>query len=125
MIVDISAVVVGDIFVVRPGEQIPVDGDVIEGHSAVNESALTGESIPADKEVGDKVSAGTMNTSGYLKCVATRVGEDTTLAKIIKFVEEAQSKKAPISKTNRCFFLVRYSFIWPELPWQPSQRFPR
>ena len=98
MIVDISAVVVGDIFVVRPGEQIPVDGDVIEGHSAVNESALTGESIPADKEVGDKVSAGTMNTSGYLKCVATRVGEDTTLSQIIRMVSEASATKAPIAK---------------------------
>ena len=98
MVVDISAVAVGDIFVVRPGEQIPVDGEVIEGHSAVNESALTGESIPSDKEIGDRVSAGTMNTSGYIKCVATRVGEDTTLSQIIRMVSEASGTKAPIAK---------------------------
>lgn len=97
-VVDIGSVVVGDIFVVRPGEQIPVDGQVVEGHSAVNESALTGESIPSEKEVGDKVSAGTINTSGYLKCVAIRVGEDTTLSQIIRLVTDASGTKAPIAK---------------------------
>ena len=98
VVVDINAVVVGDMFVVRPGDQIPVDGEVVEGHSAVNESALTGESIPSEKEVGDKVSAGTINTSGYLKCVATRVGEDTTLFQIIRLVTDASGTKAPIAK---------------------------
>ena len=98
VVVDINAVVVGDMFVVRPGDQIPVDGEVVEGHSAVNESALTGESIPSEKEVGDKVSAGTINTSGYLKCVATRVGEDTTLSQIIRLVTDASGTKAPIAK---------------------------
>ena len=98
VVVDISAVVVGDIFIVRPGEQIPVDGEVVEGHSAVNESALTGESMPAEKDLGDRVSAGTMNTSGHLKCKATRVGEDTTLAQIIRMVSDAGATKAPIAK---------------------------
>ena len=88
----------GDIFVVRPGENIPVDGCIIEGNSAVNESALTGESIPVDKEVGDMVSAATINQSGYIKCEATRVGEDTTLSQIIKMVSEAAATKAPIAK---------------------------
>ncbi len=88
----------GDVFVVRPGENIPVDGVVLEGTSAVNESALTGESIPVDKAVGDKVSAATTNQSGFLRCEATRVGEDTTLAQIIKMVSDAAATKAPIAK---------------------------
>ena len=87
-----------DVFVVRPGENIPVDGVVLEGTSAVNESALTGESIPVDKAVGDKVSAATTNQSGFLRCEATRVGEDTTLAQIIKMVSDAAATKAPIAK---------------------------
>ncbi len=88
----------GDIFLVRPGEQIPVDGIVLEGQSAVNESALTGESIPVDKESGASVSSGTMNASGFLKCEATRVGEDTTLSQIIRMVSDASATKAPIAK---------------------------
>ncbi len=88
----------GDIFIVRPGESIPVDGVVLEGGSAVNEAALTGESIPVDKAVGDIVSAATVNQSGFLKCEATRVGEDTTLANIIKMVSDAAATKAPIAK---------------------------
>ena len=88
----------GDIFLVRPGDHIPVDGIVLEGHSAVNEAALTGESIPANKEIGDAVSSGTVNQSGFLKCEATRVGEDTTLAQIIRMVSDAASTKAPIAK---------------------------
>ncbi len=88
----------GDIFVVRPGENIPVDGVVVDGSSAVNESALTGESIPVDKEIGSSVSAATINQSGYLKCEATRVGEDTTLSQIIQLVSDAASTKAPIAK---------------------------
>ncbi len=88
----------GDIFVMRPGENIPVDGIVIEGSSAVNESALTGESIPVDKAVGDEVSAATVNRSGFLKCEATRVGEDTTLSQIIQMVSDAAATKAPIAK---------------------------
>ena len=87
-----------DIFVVRPGENIPVDGVILEGHSAVNESALTGESIPVDKEAGDPVSAATVNQSGFLRCRATRVGEDTTLAQIIQMVSDAAATKAPIAK---------------------------
>lgn len=96
--VEIEDVKKGDIFVVRPGENIPVDGVVIEGESAVNESALTGESIPVDKKTGDKVSSATMNQSGFLKCEATRVGEDTTLSQIIKMVSDASATKAPIAK---------------------------
>lgn len=96
--VPISQVKKGDIFVVRPGEKIPVDGIVLEGNSAVNESALTGESIPVDKEAGDNVSAATMNTSGFLKCEATRVGEDTTLSQIIQMVSDAAATKAPVAK---------------------------
>lgn len=88
----------GDIFAVRPGENIPVDGVVIEGESAVNEAALTGESIPVDKFKGDNVSAATINSSGYLRCEATRVGEDTTLSQIIKMVSDAAATKAPIAK---------------------------
>lgn len=88
----------GDIFVVRPGENIPVDGVIIQGSSAVNESALTGESIPVDKETGDQVSAATINQSGFIKCEATRVGEDTTLSQIIQMVSDAAATKAPIAK---------------------------
>ncbi len=88
----------GDVFVVRPGENIPVDGVVIEGNSAVNEAALTGESIPVDKEAGSQVSAATLNQSGFLKCEATRVGEDTTLSQIIQMVSDAAATKAPIAK---------------------------
>ena len=96
--VPIAQVKKGDLFVVRPGENIPVDGLVLEGSSAVNESALTGESIPVDKATGDKVSAATTNQSGFLKCEATRVGEDTTLAQIIRMVSDAAATKAPIAK---------------------------
>ena len=96
--VSIADVQKGDVFVVRPGENIPVDGVVLEGISAVNESALTGESIPVDKAAGDKVSAATTNQSGFLRCEATRVGEDTTLSQIIKMVSDAAATKAPIAK---------------------------
>jgi len=96
--VGIDEVRPGDVFVVRPGEHIPVDGVVLEGVSAVNEAALTGESIPADKAEGDTVSAATLNQSGFLKCRATRVGEDTTLSQIIKMVSDAAATKAPIAK---------------------------
>ena len=96
--VPVEQVVKGDTFVVRPGENIPVDGIVLEGVSAVNEAALTGESIPADKEPGDQVSAATVNQSGFLKCEASRVGEDTTLSQIIKMVSDAAATKAPIAK---------------------------
>lgn len=96
--VAIEQVKKGDIFVVRPGENIPVDGVIIEGSSAVNEAALTGESIPADKSVGDQVSAATINQSGFIKCEATRVGEDTTLSQIIQMVSDAAATKAPIAK---------------------------
>lgn len=96
--VGIEQVQKGDIFVVRPGEHIPVDGIVLEGISAVNESALTGESIPVDKEIGDKVSAATINQSGFIRCEATRVGEDTTLSQIIQMVSDAAATKAPIAK---------------------------
>ncbi len=96
--VPVEQVLKGDLFAVRPGESIPVDGVVIEGSSAVNEAALTGESIPADKTVGDAVSAATVNQSGYLKCRATRVGEDTTLSQIIQMVSDAAATKAPIAK---------------------------
>ena len=96
--VSIDQVKKGDIFVVRPGENIPVDGIVMEGHSAVNESALTGESIPVDKKEGDVVSAATLNQSGFLRCEASRVGEDTTLSQIIQMVSDAAATKAPIAK---------------------------
>lgn len=96
--VSIEQVRKGDVFVVRPGENIPVDGIILEGHSAVNESALTGESIPVDKEAGDAVSAATVNQSGFLHCEATRVGEDTTLSQIIQMVSDAAATKAPIAK---------------------------
>lgn len=97
-IVDIDHVKKGDHFVVRPGENIPVDGIIIEGNSAVNEAALTGESVPVDKAAGDSVSAATVNQSGFLTCEATRVGEDTTLSQIIKMVSDAAATKAPIAK---------------------------
>lgn len=96
--VSIDQVRKGDVFVVRPGENIPVDGVILEGHSAVNESALTGESIPVDKDAGDAVSAATLNQSGFLRCEATRVGEDTTLSQIIQMVSDAAATKAPIAK---------------------------
>lgn len=96
--VSVDQVRKGDVFVVRPGENIPVDGIIIEGNSAVNESALTGESIPADKGVGDSVSAATLNHSGFIKCEAVRVGEDTTLSQIIQMVSDAAATKAPIAK---------------------------
>ena len=96
--VPIDQVVKGDVFVVRPGESIPVDGVILEGSSAVNEAALTGESIPVDKAAGDHVSAATVNQSGFIKCKATRVGEDTTLSQIIKMVSDAAATKAPIAK---------------------------
>ena len=97
-VVPVEAVAKDDIFVVRPGENIPVDGIVVEGSSAVNESALTGESIPVDKAEGDNVSAATINQSGFIKCRATRVGEDTTLSQIIQMVSDAAATKAPIAK---------------------------
>lgn len=97
-VVSIEQVRKGDIFVVKPGENIPVDGIVLEGTSAVNESALTGESIPVDKNIGDSVSAATLNQSGYLRCEASRVGEDTTLSQIIQMVSDAAATKAPIAK---------------------------
>ena len=96
--VPIEQVQKGETFVVRPGENIPVDGVILEGTTAVNESALTGESIPVDKETGDMVSAATVNQSGFIKCEATRVGEDTTLSQIIKMVSDAAATKAPIAK---------------------------
>lgn len=98
VVVPIKEVRVGDLFVVRPGEHIPVDGTVLDGQSAVNESALTGESIPVDKVEGDLVSAATLNQSGFLTCKAARVGKDTTLSKIIKMVNDASATKAPIAK---------------------------
>ena len=97
-VVPIEQVAKGDVFVVRPGENIPVDGVVLEGQTAVNEAALTGESIPVDKEVGDLVSAATINQSGFIRCEATRVGEDTTLSQIIRMVSDAAATKAPIAK---------------------------
>ena len=96
--IPVSQVRVGDVFLVHPGENIPVDGKIIEGNSAVNEAALTGESIPVDKKPGDSVSAATTNNSGFIRCRATRVGEDTTLAQIVKMVSDAAATKAPIAK---------------------------
>ncbi len=98
IVLPVSEVAVGDRFAVRPGERVPVDGVVLSGNSAVDESALTGESIPVDKTVGDTVSAATVNRAGYLLCEATRVGEDTTLARIVQMVENASATKAPIAK---------------------------
>lgn len=118
--VPIEQVQKGDIFVVRPGENIPVDGVVLEGSSAVNESALTGESIPVDKAAGDKVSAATANQSGFLRCEATRVGEDTTLAQIIRMVSDAAATKAPIAKvadTVSGFLCRRSSALQWSPPW--------
>ena len=97
--VPVEEVAAGDIFIVKPGDKIPVDGVVIEGQSAINEAALTGESVPVDKEPGDKVSAATVNQSGFLRCRATRVGEDTTLSQIIKMVSDSAATKAPIART--------------------------
>ena len=96
--VPVEQVRIGDVFVVRPGENIPVDGVVLEGNSAVNEAALTGESIPVDKQAGDRVFAATINQSGFIRCEATRVGEDTTLSQIIRMVSDAAATKAPIAK---------------------------
>ena len=96
--IPIEQLAVGDVFIVRPGDSIPVDGEIIEGVTAVNEAALTGESIPVDKSPGDRVSAATVNTSGFIKAKATRVGEDTTLSQIIKMVSDAAATKAPIAK---------------------------
>ena len=96
--VPVEQVCTGDIFVVRPGENIPVDGIVLEGNSAVNEAALTGESIPVDKQAGDRVFAATINQSGFIRCESTRVGEDTTLSQIIRMVSDAAATKAPIAK---------------------------
>lgn len=98
VVIPVSDVMLNDIFVVKPGESVPVDAVIIEGETAVDESALTGESIPVDKAVGDKVSGATINQSGYIKCCATAVGEDTTLSQIIKMVSDASATKAPISK---------------------------
>ncbi len=98
VIVPVDDVKVGDLFVVRPGDKIPVDGIVTEGQSAVNESAITGESLPVEKETGDKVTSATINTSGYMVCRATRVGQDTTLSEIIRMVSDAAATKAPIAK---------------------------
>ena len=96
--VSVEEVRVGDVYIVRPGGSIPVDGGIIEGDCAVDESALTGESVPVDKTVGDNVSAGTINRSGYIKCRAVKVGEDTTLAQIIKMVSDSAGSKAPIAR---------------------------
>ncbi len=97
-VIPASEVRVGDIFIVRPGESIPVDGVVTEGHSSVDESALTGESVPVDKQVGDSLLAATTNTSGFMKCRATKVGDDTAIASVIRMVEDASASKAPIAK---------------------------
>ena len=99
IIIPANEVIAGDIFIVRPGESIPVDGEVLEGESAVNESALTGESVPSEKSVGSNVFAGTVNTFGFLRCKALKVGEDTTLSEIIRMVSDANATKAPIAKT--------------------------
>ena len=98
VLMPVEKIQAGNIFVVRPGENIPVDGVIIEGTSAINEAALTGESIPVDKNVGDNISAATLNQSGFIKCKATRVGQDTTLAQVIKMVSEAAATKAPVAK---------------------------
>ncbi len=108
-----------DIFVVRPGENIPVDGIVLEGSSAVNESALTGESIPVDKAVGDKVSAATTNQSGYLQCRASRVGQDTTLSQIIRMVSDAAATKAPIAKRLQIPYPAFLCLRSSALQWSP------
>ena len=99
-IVNIDEVKLDDIFVVKPGESIPVDGVIVSGDSSINESALTGESVPVDKSVNDTISAGTLNISGYLQAKATHVGKDTTLSKIIQMVSDAAATKAPIAKID-------------------------
>ena len=96
--VDIEQIQIGDIFIWKPGSQIPVDGIVTGGNSAVDESSLTGESLPVDKETGSKVYAATLNQTGYIECQATRVGKDTTLSQIIQMVQDASASKAPIAK---------------------------
>ena len=98
ILIHAGEVVVGDIFIIRPGESVPVDGIVVDGHSSIDESALTGESVPVDKQVGDTVLAATQNTSGYIRCRATKVGDDTTIASVIRMVEDASAGKAPIAK---------------------------
>ena len=98
MVISASEVRVGDVFIVRPGESIPVDGVVIDGHSSVDQSALTGESVPVDKQAGDEILAATQNTSGFMKCRATKVGDDTAIASVIRMVEDASAGKAPIAK---------------------------
>ena len=112
--VPVEQVKKGDIFVVRPGEHIPVDGIVLEGSSAIDESALTGESIPVDKKAGDMVSAATLNQSGYLRCEASRVGEDTTLSQIIQMVSDAAATKAPIAKAKEADKQAAYQKVLPE-----------
>lgn len=106
--VPIDQVKVDDVFVVRPGESIPVDGVILSGQSAIDESAISGESIPVDKEVGDEVTAATINASGFITAKATRVGSDTTLAKIIHMVSDASATKAPIAKVA-----TRYPYFCP------------
>ena len=125
--VPVEQVRTGDIFVVRPGENIPVDGVVLEGSSAVNESALTGESIPVDKTAGDTVSAATLNQSGFIRCQATRVGEDTTLAQIIQMVSDAAATKAPVCSCRRLLrlpsLLSRSGCCWGRVwatPWRAA-----
>lgn len=97
-LIPVEEVRAGDIFIVKPGESVPVDGEILEGESAVDESALTGESVPVDKKPGDRVSAATMNTNGYIRARALRVGEDTTFAQIIRMVSDAAATKAPIAR---------------------------
>ena len=111
--VPVEQVRIGDVFVVRPGENIPVDGVVLEGNSAVNEAALTGESIPVDKQAGDRVSAATINQSGFIRCEATRVGEDTTLSQIIRMVSDAAATKAPIAKVQIKFPVFSFLLLFP------------
>ena len=105
--VDIDEVQKGDTFIVKPGESIPVDGVIVSGETAVNEASLTGESIPVDKKPGDKISAATLNTSGYITATATRVGEDTTLSQIIQLVSEAAGTKAPVAKIADGTFVIK------------------
>ncbi len=111
--VGIAEVRTGDIFAVRPGENIPVDGVIVEGVSAINEAALTGESVPVDKKAGDIVSAATVNQTGYLRCRATRVGQDTTLSQIIRMVSDAAATKAPIARIADRVSLCPPSSVWP------------
>lgn len=111
--VPVEQVRIGDVFVVRPGENIPVDGVVLEGNSAVNEAALTGESIPVDKQAGDRVSAATINQSGFIRCEATRVGEDTTLSQIIRMVSDAAATKHPSQKWQIKFPVFSFLLLFP------------